>query len=552
MNKKIFHTVFLSILLTLMLTLSVSVFVFYSTYERRIDEDLASELSLLKAAADRDMSLIPLMDIAGQRITHISPDGTVLFDSAADPGTMDNHEDREEVHEALIYGYGVSERRSSTLLERLHYAAVKLSDGSVLRVSLSADALASFLVDMIFPLILILLLLIAFFAYYSYRAARRITDPINTLDLEHPESAEGYEELSPLLFRIAKQQATIRSQIEDAERRSREFTIITDNMSEGLAVIDPSMRLLSVNSAAYRLFDSEEVRPGDSILAINRSDDFSDAVSGALSGRRMEIVIDGKARSLQIIASPVFDKGAATGAVIIIIDITEKAGRERLRREFSANVSHELRTPLTSISGFAELLMRGGVPEATVRDFGKEIYDESQRLIALVHDIIRLSKLDEGDASEDLSRISISEIAEDVVSRLKKRAESFSVAIDMHISDRGCINGSEMLIDEMISNLVDNAIKYNRKGGKVDVSVSRRDDKVILSVKDTGIGIPDNDKDRVFERFYRVDKSRSRESGGTGLGLSIVRHAAIFHHAAINLDSKFGDGTVITISFPAA
>lgn len=551
MNKKIFHAVFLSILLTLVLVLGASISVFYTTYENRIEDDLSTELRFLAAAASDGSVDISSISIPGHRVTIISQDGSVLFESEADPDTMENHLERPEVQAALIYGFGEDTRESHTLLENLHYAAVRLSDSRILRLAVPADTLFSFIIDMMLPMAAILVFLVIFFAWFSMRVARRITDPINSIDLENPETTEEYEELSPLLYRIAKQQATIREQIEEAQRRSREFAIITGNMSEGLAVIDKEMRILSVNRAAFMLFDSEEAEPGDSVLAINRSDLFSSSVSDSLSGKRAETIIDNKTRTLQIIASPVLEHDDVTGAVIIIMDITEKAGREKLRREFTANVSHELKTPLTSISGFAELLKNGGVPEETVRDFGRDIYEESQRLIALVHDIIRLSKLDEGDDEEALQRVSVSEIARDVVSRLGRRAESFSVNLSLHEENPGFINGSEVLLDEMISNLADNAIKYNRKGGRADITVSRDGDSVVLTVSDTGIGIPDEDKDRVFERFYRVDKSRSRASGGTGLGLSIVRHSALSLHASISLSSKLGEGTVITVRFPA-
>ena len=550
MNKKIFQTVFLSILLTLVLVLAVSISVFYTTYENRIEEDLSSELRFLVSAAENGIDITSL-SVPGHRITIIGADGTVLFESETDPDMMENHLERPEVQAAIVYGFGEDTRESHTLLENLHYAAARLSDGRILRLSVPADNLFSFILEMMLPMALILILLLIFFACFSMRAARRITDPINSIDLEHPEKSDEYEELSPLLYRIAKQQVTIREQLESAERRTHEFSIITDNMSEGLAVIDKEMRLLSVNRAAYRLFDSEPVHAGDSVLAVNRSDLFSSVVTDSLSGKRAETIIDNKTRTLQIIASPVFEGEAVSGAVIIIMDITEKSERERLRREFTANVSHELKTPLTSISGFAELLKNGGVPEETVKDFGKEIYEESQRLIALVHDIIRLSKLDEGDSEETLQRVSVSEIAADVVSRLSKRAESFGVKLSFHKMDDGFINGSDVLLDELISNLADNAIKYNKRGGCADVSVARSGEEVILTVKDTGIGIPDEDKDRVFERFYRVDKSRSRASGGTGLGLSIVRHSAISLHASISLQSKLGEGTEITVRFPA-
>ena len=552
MNKKIFKTVFLSILLTLVLVLGVSISVFYTTYENRIESDLSAELRFLVAVADEGSDGITDVSIPGHRVTIIAEDGSVLYESETDPYDMENHLERPEVQEALIYGFGEDTRQSHTLLENLHYAASRLSDGRILRLAVPADTLLSFIAEMLLPMIVILILLLIFFAWFSMRAAKRITDPINSIDLEHPESTEEYEELSPLLYRISKQQATIKEQIESAERRSREFSIITDNMAEGLAVIDKEMRILSVNRAASRLFDAEEANQGDSVLSINRSDLFTSVVTDALSGKRAETIIDNKTRTLQVIGSPVFEHSVVTGAVIIIMDITEKSERERLRREFTANVSHELKTPLTSISGFAELLKNGGVSEENVKDFGKEIYDESQRLIALVHDIIRLSKLDEGDGGDEtMERISVSEIAEDVVSRLRKRAESFSVQLEFKAEDPGFINGSDLLLDEMIANLTDNAIKYNRKGGKASIVVRREGEEVVLTVSDTGIGIPDEDKDRVFERFYRVDKSRSRASGGTGLGLSIVRHSAMMLHGSIALKSKLGEGTEITVRFPS-
>ncbi len=551
MNKRIFQTVFLSIILTLVLVLAVSVPVFYTAYESRIDEDLIAELRFLSASDDEVLESLGSA-VPGRRITLISPEGKVLYESERDADGMENHFSRPEVQEALLYGIGEDTRESNTLLEDLHYAAYRRQDGSVLRLAVPADTLFSFFMEMLLPLSAIILLLLLFFAWYSMKAARRITDPINSIDLEHPEALDGYEELSPLLYRISKQQSMIREQIESAERRSHEFSIITDNMSEGLAVIDKEMRLLSVNRAAFMLFDAEEVSAGDSVLAINRSDPFSRAVSEALSGRRAEEIIDNKTRTLQVIASPVFEYSDVTGAVVIIMDITEKSERERLRREFTANVSHELKTPLTSISGFAELLKNGSIPDETVKDFGREIYSESQRLIALVHDIIRLSRLDEGEDSESIERISISEIAEEAVDRLRKRADTFGVRLSVDAEDPGYIMGSDLLVDEMITNLADNAIKYNRRGGEAVITVSKNGDSVLLSVRDTGIGIPDQDKDRVFERFYRVDKSRSRASGGTGLGLSIVRHAAMFHHAAITLKSKLGEGTEITIAFPSA
>lgn len=551
MNKKIFQTVFLSIIITMVLVLAVSITVFHATYEERIVRDLDAAASFLRESVEKDGSSLDSLTLPGYRITLISPEGEVLFDSDAKSAEMENHLSRPEVDAAMRHGSGNDKRESSTLMENLYYSALRLNDGRILRLSVPAGTALSFIVSLLLPMVFIIILMIAISIWFSYKAARRITDPINSIDLEHPEDAEGYEELSPLLYRISRQQEQIKMQLDEAERRSREFKVITDNMSEGLAVIDSEMRLLSVNRAAYRLFDSVHVDEGDSVLAISRHEGFSAVISSALKGERAESVIETGTRVLQVIASPVSVE-ASSGAVIIIIDITEKAERERLRREFTANVSHELRTPLTSISGFAEILKNGGIDESTVKDFGLEIYNEAQHLIALVHDIIRLSRLDEGENGEDAVVVDLSDIAEESMQRLKRRAESRGISLSSDVEKGAYVKGSESLLDEMITNLVDNAIKYTDRGGWAKVSVKNDVNSVVLTVSDNGIGIPEEDKEHVFERFYRVDKSRSRASGGTGLGLSIVRHAAIYHNARIELDSRIGKGTRISVIFPKA
>ncbi len=550
MNKKIFQTVFFSVLLTLLLVLAVSLSVLYASYENRIEDDLSAEIRFLAAAAEDGMANVTAVSVPGHRVTVIAQDGAVLYESEGNAEDMENHLERPEVQEAIRYGFGEDRRESGTLLQELHYAAVRLSDGSILRIAVPAETMLSFAVSMLFPMLVLLIVLLVFFAWFSMKAAKRITDPINRIDLEHPDSLDGYEELSPLLFRISKQQATIRDQIENAERTQKEFSIITDNMSEGLAVVDSEARILSINRSFYELFDAPRAGEGDSLLSVNRSDAFSDAVFSALSGKRTEAVIERPGATLQVIASPVSGRDGTRGAVVIVIDITEKAERESLRREFSANVSHELRTPLTSISGFAELLMNGSVPEDEVKGFAKDIYDEVQRLIALVHDIIRLSKLDEGGTEEERTEVDLKAVAEDVIARMRTKAANAGVSISFASSGKTVMRGSEPLLDEMVFNLVDNAIKYNRHNGMVSVSVAGTPERIALTVQDTGIGIPDKDKDRVFERFYRVDKSRSRTSGGTGLGLSIVRHAVSFHGGSISLRSKLGEGTEITVEFP--
>lgn len=551
MNKKIFHALFLTALVTMVAAAAISATVFYFSYSERVMDDLAAELSYLKIAYDDDPESIANATMSfGRRLTVISSDGSVAYDSVASEDAMENHLDRPEVKEAIAAGFGTDRRESGTLLTAYYYAAERMADGTILRLSVSGDNIFSFVMGMMLPMALLLLVLLVILSLIAVRIAKGITEPINSIDLSNPEAENSYEELSPLLFRIAKQQALIKQQVEAAERKSHEFAIIIDNMSEGLAVIDTNARILSVNRAAWMLFDAAEVKIGDSILAINREEIFSSIVDDALSGKRSEAIEETRTRVLQLIASPVFEDDKVSGAVVIMIDITEKSEREKLRREFTANVSHELKTPLQSISGYAELLKNGGLSPETAADFGNEIYSESQRLIALVHDIIRLSKLDENDAEEINESVSLADIAEDVADRLAKKAKAMDVKIQVIRDDDGVINGAEALLDEMIFNLLDNAVIYNRKGGTAIVRISRDDNDTVLSVKDTGIGIPDSDQDRVFERFYRVDKSRSKATGGTGLGLSIVRHAALYHHATISLDSKLGIGTEITIRFP--
>ena len=551
MNKKIFHALFLTALVTMVAAAAISATVFYFSYSERVMDDLAAELSYLKIAYDDDPESVAHATMSfGRRLTVISSDGSVAYDSVASEDAMENHLDRPEVKEAITAGFGTDRRESGTLLTAYYYAAERMADGTILRLSVSGDNIFSFVMGMMLPMALLLLVLLVILSLIAVRIAKGITEPINSIDLSNPEAENSYEELSPLLFRIAKQQALIKQQVEAAERKSHEFAIIIDNMSEGLAVIDTNARILSVNRAAWMLFDAAEVKIGDSILAINREEIFSSIVDDALSGKRSEAIEETRTRVLQLIASPVFEDDKVSGAVVIMIDITEKSEREKLRREFTANVSHELKTPLQSISGYAELLKNGGLSPETAADFGNEIYSESQRLIALVHDIIRLSKLDENDAEEINESVSLADIAEDVADRLAKKAKAMDVKIQVIRDDDGVINGAEALLDEMIFNLLDNAVIYNRKGGTAIVRIFRDGNDTVLSVKDTGIGIPDSDQDRVFERFYRVDKSRSKATGGTGLGLSIVRHAALYHHATISLDSKLGIGTEITIRFP--
>lgn len=550
MNKKIFQVVFSSIVVTAILTIAIAITICYGTYRSRVSDDLAAELRFLSVVATDNPAELADATVKDRRITLVDSDGTVLFDSDAEAAMMENHLQREEIQEALRYGSGEAERESTTVLSRMMYAALKLDDGRILRIAAPRETIGSFIVDMLTPISFLLLLLLVSGALISVRCAKTIIKPINEIDLEHPEATECYEELSPLLGRIARQQGIIRRQIDDAKQKNREFTIITGNMAEGLVIIDKDARILSVNNAALDLFGAEDCPPGKSVFRISRIEKFSESVFAALAGNRNEIVMESSGRTLQVISSPVHSQDETIGAAIIVIDITEKSERDRLRREFTANVSHELKTPLTSISGFAELLRTGSVPPDGVKEFASDIYRETQRLISLIEDIIKLSRLDEGAVDANGEKVDLRSIASEVMELLEKKAKSQGIGMYLKGDAGICIEGSESLVYEIFYNLAENSIKYNKPDGTVTLEVGRNDDgRSFLRVSDTGIGIPEEDKGRVFERFYRVDKSRSRASGGTGLGLSIVRHAAMVLHADIDLESNLGEGTSVTVTF---
>ena len=378
--------------------------------------------------------------------------------------------------------------------------------------------------------------------------SKRILRPVNAIDLEHPEQSEVYEELSPLLSKIYNQNRVIDSQIEELQRKQAEFTAITENMSEGFLVIDDHTDLLSYNSGALRLLGAEAGLSRRSVLALNRSEGFRKAVELSLSGEHCEQLFEREGRYLQIIANPVYHEEHVAGAVLVILDITEKHARESMRREFTANVSHELKTPLTSISGTAEIIKNGFVKPEDIPHFAGNIYDEAQRLITLIGDIMRLSQLDEDSVPFEKGPVDLYELASSVLCRLEAAAGKRGISLTLS-GEHATVNGVSQVLDEMVFNLCDNAVKYSRENGHVRVFVSEENGHVALRVEDDGIGIPAADQARVFERFYRVDKSHSKEIGGTGLGLSIVKHGAAFHNARVALESELGKGTTVTVTF---
>ena len=484
------------------------------------------------------------------RVTWVAQDGTVLYDSQADADSMENHADREEIREALTSETGTAQRFSSTLSEQTLYVTQRLSDGTVIRLASAQKTVGLLLISMIQPILIILVLSLLLSAVLASRLSKGLIKPILSLDLEHPEDCETYDELTPLLSRLKRQNDTIQQQMNLLKQRQTEFAALTDNMSEGFLLLDRQGHVLSHNSGALRLLGVEEPEGEVNVLVLNREEPFRQAVDEALSGKRSQQMLHLNGRYCKLLANPVLADGKPAGAVLVLLDVTEQEQRDELRREFTANVSHELKTPLTSISGIAEIMQSGMVKPEDIQSFAGDIYQEAQRLIALVEDIIRLSRLDEGAESLEREPVNLLSIAQDVARRLDSAAQKAGVTLKvMGLSVE--VRGIPSVLDEMVYNLCDNAIKYNHPGGTVNVTVAPTDDgSAEVTVEDTGIGIPVEDQSRVFERFYRVDKSHSKEIGGTGLGLSIVKHGASLHGAQIHMDSQVGRGTSVQLLFP--
>ena len=554
MNKKIFCSSLLTVCLVLVATIVLIMGLLFHFFEKQIQTELANEAGFLAQALENEgAEYFDGFDnknnrLAGNnRITWIDKNGTVLFDSRADASELDNHADRDEIKTAMKEGKGMSTRYSKTLTEKTVNYAIRLSDGSILRVSTEQYTVITILIGMLQPILFIMLVALILTLVLSAKVSKAIIEPINRLDLEVPENNDTYEELTPLLRKIADQKETIEEQLADARKKQKEFNLITENMSEGFLVIDAYANLLTYNSAALNLL--EITPPADrSVLLFCRAKEFRNIISDVLSGTRAEDTMVRDERSYSLIANPVFEKEAVIGAVVVILDITEREKRDTLRREFTANVSHELKTPLTSISGFAELMKAGDVPGKDVIDFSESIYDEAQRLITLVNDIIKISELDGQSIPFEKEMVDLYELSNEVIGRLEKEADKKNITFHL-IGGRAEIIGVHKILEEMLYNLCDNAIKYNKENGTVDVLVNQTGDGVNVIVRDTGIGIPISHQDRVFERFYRVDKSHSKKVGGTGLGLAIVKHGALYHHAKLSLESTVDVGTVVTIAF---
>ncbi len=549
MTAKIFRNAFLIGFTVLLACILLFFFIMYSNYQAQAFDNLEIEAEHISegmqiCGGEAYLSAIQ----SDERITWIAADGSVLYDNMADPSTMENHLQRPEVAEAFETGSGRSDRYSSTILEKNNYYALLLKDGTVLRVAGKQTSLAAMALMLVQPSLWIVVLVLVLCGLLAMRLARQIVRPINAINPDNPNATPTYPELQPLITRLQEQNRTIRTQLSELSARQREFDAITENMREGFLIVDNKCSILSSNRSALRLLGLDDAQKPENLHQAVCSGKLLDLVDNALAGTRGEEEITAGGGTWQLFANPVITAGHVTGAIIIFMDVTEREQREALRREFSANVSHELKTPLTSITGFAELMKEGMVPKEKMQEFSGDIYRESRRLIDLVDDIIQLSRLDEGTANFSKSPVDLYTLSGQVIESLRPVAQKQDITLTLS-GQHAVIEGVEQLLQEMVYNLCDNAIKYNIPGGSVTVSVWQNGQTITLSVVDTGIGIPYADQSRVFERFYRVDKSHSKEVGGTGLGLSIVKHAAQYHGAKLELKSDPGRGTAIAVNF---
>lgn len=549
MTKKIFQSILLVAGCVLLASLLIIMGFLYDYFGGVEENQLRDELSLAAAAVeDGGTDYLSRLTADRYRLTWIAADGSVLYDTKTNAESLENHASRAEVSQALATGTGESTRYSSTLMEKTMYYAQRLDDGTVLRISISRATVGMIAVGMIQPLLIVLIVALILSGLLARRLSRRIVDPLNSLDLEHPLDNDAYEELSPLLKRIHHQHVEIQTQLRELREKTDEFTQITGSMREGLVLLDEHGSILSINAAAQALFGADAQCVGRDFLTIERSHEISAAIQAAAADGHSEVRAERAGHVYQFDISRITSDGKFLGTVILAFDITEQEFAERNRREFTANVSHELKTPLQGIIGSAELIENGMVKPEDLPRFVGHIHAAAARLVTLIDDIIRLSQLDEGDAMPT-EPVDLLAVSQEAAENLHDAAAARNVTVSV-TGQPAVLPGVRRLIYEIVYNLCDNAIKYNRDGGRVDVTVAADAGGSSITVADTGIGIAPEHQARVFERFYRVDKSHSKASGGTGLGLSIVKHAVQYHHGRIELESTPGTGTTIRVVFP--
>ena len=537
------------------MTLLAAIFLITAVLSSRSAEIASAEVKtnarLIASAVEQcGGNYLDKTDFGGNiRVTWIDSSGNVVYDTDEDPDSLDNHSDREEILQAFESGEGSSSRYSSTIMQKTINHAIRLRDGSVIRVSGGHSSLTASLLNILNPMLAILIAVVLFSVLAASMVSRTIVRPINNIDLDHPKAKKNYKELTPLLEKLSTQNIKVSRQMDELQSSREQFSLMTESMEEGLIIADPKLIVLTCNSSALRLLGAGSFNQGQSIYALNNSDVFRRCLLNALGGRRSECILRTGDGQREVIASPANSIDMVCGIVVFIMDITEKQELETMRREFTSNVSHELKTPLTTIYGIADMLANGMVQSGDVAEFGGNIRSESERLINLINDIVSLSKLDEDTAPRENESIELYALAEEVLDRLKLNSEEKGVVTSLS-GEKVSVMGSRTILSEVLYNLCDNGIKYNVSGGSLSVKVSHVPQRVIITVSDTGIGIPKQYLGRVFERFYRVDKSRSSRIKGTGLGLSIVKHGVLYHNGTVRVDSEEGKGTVFTVELP--
>ncbi|MDD3339761.1 MAG: ATP-binding protein [Lachnospiraceae bacterium] len=551
MRQKILKNVTLTVSLAVVLAFILIELVSYRQFYANMQGEVRNEAAYVQIGLNEvgegflDQSVA---DITNSRITLIDADGKVLWDSVEDASEMENHRNRPEVVQAMEHGSGESSRVSATLGESTYYYALRMEDGHILRIANTVSSVFGTMLSGFTMIIIILILVIVLSVFVTHAMTKRLVDPINKLNLEHPEDNEIYEELAPLLRRIEKQNEVISEQVVSLKSAHQEYLAITDNMKDGLIVTNRTS-VLSLNKAALKLFriQLKEV-VNKNILTVSRLPELKEAWDQAVAGKPFERNLQMEQRVYQILANPVVFDGEIQGAVMFILDVTQKERADQMRREFSANVSHELKTPLMSISGYAELIQNNMVRKEDIAEFAGRIHSEANRLTTLVQDIIKLSQLDEMPQSTQMEDVDLYTLSQEIVSGLLMAARNKGIKIGLS-GESAVVPGVRQVLYEMLYNLCDNAVQYNQEGGSVSIELKQEGQEILWSVTDTGIGIPAEEQERIFERFYRVDKSHSRASGGTGLGLSIVKHGAMLHHVKIDMDSEVGKGTTILLHF---
>ena len=554
MKRKIFGSMVLISVITIILTAAAFSVLLYQQLENDMERELKNQMALVMTGYG-ESGIVYLQEIRGEdrnsRITLIAPSGKVLYDNRAIPSEMENHKDRLEVKAAFETGKGEGVRNSDTLGSQFFYLAQKTDDGNVLRLSIRTDSIRTSMGESVIFLVGILLLIGVLAMVISRMQTRRIIQPINDIDLEHPEGEKLYEELFPLVSRIHNLNQSVQDKMRELSARTDNFNRITSHMEEGLIILDRAGKIITINRSAARFFEVEEDNlPGKHFSVANRNLKLLESVEKALKGQHQEEIIEDRDRQYQLRATPVFQDEEVSGGILMLYDVTEKRRADNLRREFTANVSHELKTPLTSILGYAEILSNRMAVGADAIEFAGRIQGEAKDLLSMIEDIIRLSELDEGNIRIPMERVNLLKEAERVAERLRPTAALRGIPIEV-IGEEAFVQGIPTLLEEMLVNLIDNSIKYNVEEGEITARIQKTKDKVVLEVEDTGIGIPLEDQERIFERFYRVDKSHSKNISGTGLGLSIVKHIAAYHKAALSLESQVGKGTTIRIEFQA-